>query len=165
LYPCFYFQDCISWSWENLHQSQKSGEIFASSCKILRFFAWFSTRKRYTKKQNICIGPYKSPLFIIVFTFKIAFMDHEKSRIKVKKTAKFLRPGATFCDLWPDSRYAKKIKSIQIYNSNLLNLFFLYSRLRIWPSRKAASKSKKWGNFCVQLQMERKRNSSSQEWS
>ncbi len=57
-YPCFYFQDCFCWSWENLHQSQKSGEIFASSCKILRFFAWFSTRKRYTKKQNICIGLY-----------------------------------------------------------------------------------------------------------
>ncbi len=88
-YSCFYIQDCFYGSWENPHQSRKNGEIFVSGCNFLHFSAWFSTSKVYTKTPDILFKMYECLLFIHVFTFKIACMDHEKSRIKVKKWQKF----------------------------------------------------------------------------
>ncbi len=51
---------------------------------------------------------YTSPLHVL--TLKIAFMDHEKTRIKVKKMAKFLCLDAIFCAFSPDSRHEKDVQ-------------------------------------------------------
>jgi hypothetical protein len=71
-------------------------------------------------------------------------MDHEKSRIKVKKMAKFLCPVANFCAFSADSQHAKDKQKNKIYFSNHVNLFFLFMflhfRLLLWVMRKAASK-------------------------
>jgi hypothetical protein len=95
-------------------------------------------------------------------------MDHEKSRIKVKKMAKIFRPGATSCDLWPDSRYSKKIKSIQIYNSNLLNLLFLLMffifKIAIMDLEKP-HQSQKNGEIFASSCKWREKETISQEWS